>query len=309
MIFLTFLFLALASLVYVLWHIWQVLPWPAAGRGAAVAVCALSFLSMFWLLRGGLEQMPLGAQKSLFMTLKEHEEYSAFLNLISCDYSEMLKEKMSDKYPAGNTKQGNKNFSLFDNYNYTVFVPTNQSIIDLQTAGVLPTARELTIEEKTDYDIIDSLIVAENWAPSTDKITDNLRDSVTTAIRKVITDFVRYHVQDHSVAIGMVPEPGQTSSAYESMLRNPDTGRFYQLTTNFDVNQLTVKDLAGNTRTVQKTDGLYNNMCREYYFTATGNTAQLFMGSDAMVHQIDKPLFISNNLKKWRDVVSDYLKK
>ncbi|MBQ9672120.1 MAG: fasciclin domain-containing protein [Prevotella sp.] len=255
------------------------------------------------------EQMPLGAQKSLFMTLKEHEEYSAFLNLISCDYSEMLKEKMSDKYPAGNTKQGNKNFSLFDNYNYTVFVPTNQSIIDLQTAGVLPTARELTIEEKTDYDIIDSLIVAENWAPSTDKITDNLRDSVTTAIRKVITDFVRYHVQDHSVAIGMVPEPGQTSSAYESMLRNPDTGRFYQLTTNFDVNQLTVKDLAGNTRTVQKTDGLYNNMCREYYFTATGNTAQLFMGSDAMVHQIDKPLFISNDLKKWRDVVSDYLKK
>ena len=66
MIFLTFLFLALASLVYVLWHIWQVLPWPAAGRGAAVAVCALSFLSMFWLLRGGLEQLPLGAACALY---------------------------------------------------------------------------------------------------------------------------------------------------------------------------------------------------------------------------------------------------
>ena len=253
------------------------------------------------------EQMPLGAQKSLFLTLKEHEEYSAFLNLISCDYSDMLKEKLNT-YSAGMTKQGSKNFSLFDNYNYTVFVPTSSSIEALQKDGVLPTPRELTIEDGTgaDNNVMDSLIVAEQWVASASEITDALRTKVTTAMRKVITDFVRYHVQDHSVAIGMAPEAGMTGNAFESMLRNTATGRFYQLTTVYDTDKMTVKDVAGHTRRVLKTPGLYNNMCREYYFSGTGNNALLFMGSDAMVHLIDQPLMIGSP-KKWRDVVKDYL--
>jgi len=266
------------------------------------------------------EQMPLGAQKSLFMTLGEHPEYSAFLNLISCEYANnniakinLLTDKMSGKYPAGLSKKGNKNFSLFDNYNYTVFVPTNDSIQALQNEGILPTDRELLFEDPTkdskDYNVLDSIITAEHWVADGASITDDLRNKVITAMSKVVSDFIRYHVQDHSVAIGMVPEPNMTSDAYESMLRNPETGRFYQLTTTFDTNSMTVEDVAKNKRKVVKTDGLYNNMCREYFFKGTDNAAQIYMGSDAMVHLIDGPLYPSMERKTWRDVVKENLQE
>ncbi len=260
------------------------------------------------------DQMPLGAQKSFFVTLDEHPEYSAFKKLISCDYSyinyttksKLLTTKLSGKYAARPSDADFKNFSLFDNYNYTVFVPQNDSIEWLQANGFLPTDEELVIDEG-DYTVLDSLIKknCDEWKIDTLNITTTVRDNVIKAISKVVTDFVRYHVQDHALAIGLVPESG--SDAYESMLRNPETGRFYQLTTNYTNSEMTVKDVAGYTHKVVKTDGLYNNMCREYFFKDSGNSAQLYMGSDAMVHQIDGPLYPTWPRKPWRQIVKEEL--
>ncbi len=260
------------------------------------------------------EMVPLGAQHSFYMTLKEHSEYENFLKLLENDYSNLFTQLLNKKYKPGNQALENKNFSLFDNYNYTVFVPSNNAIQQLQEQKVLPTWRELEFTDSdVDNAILDSIIIAERWAPldqsGNPSINDKFRDSVVTAIRKVVTDFVRYHVQDRSVAVGMVPEPNMAGNAYESMLRNPETGRFYKLETTFTNNSLTVKDVAGNTHQVVMTDGLYNNMCREYWFEGSDNTARLFMGSDAMVHQIDGALMVSNTPTPWRQVVKDYLKR
>ena len=261
------------------------------------------------------EMVPLGAQNSFYMTLKKHSEYDSFLKLLENDYSDMFTQLLNKKYTPGNMALENKNFRLFDNYNYTVYVPTNNAIKTLQDQKVLPTWREL---EFTDSDvenaILDSIITAENWMQRDAKgnpvaINDKLRDSVTTAIRKVVTDFVRYHVQDRSVAIGMVPEPNMSGNSYESMLRNPETGRFYKLQAVFNPTTLTVTDVAGNTRSVVKTEGLYNNMCREYWFEGSDNTARLFMGSDAMVHLIDGALMVTNSPKTWQQTVKEYLKR
>ncbi len=261
------------------------------------------------------EMVPLGAQNSFYMTLKKHSEYDSFLKLLENDYSDMFTQLLNKKYTPGNMALENKNFRLFDNYNYTVYVPTNNAIKALQDQKVLPTWREL---EFTDSDvenaILDSIITAENWMQRDAKgnpvaINDKLRDSVTTAIRKVVTDFVRYHVQDRSVAIGMVPEPNMSGNSYESMLRNPETGRFYKLQAVFNPTTLTVTDVAGNTRSVVKTEGLYNNMCREYWFEGSDNTARLFMGSDAMVHLIDGALMVTNSPKTWQQTVKEYLKR
>jgi len=104
---------------------------------------------------------------------------------------------------------------------------------------------------------------------------------------------------------------------YESMLRNPETGRFYSLTTEFDTQQMTVTDIAGNKRTVQTggapIGGLYNNLCREYWLNKSDMS--LFMCSDAVVHLIDAPLFVGYtyanetkvNMRPWREVVNEYL--
>ena len=249
--------------------------------------------------------VPLGSQKSLYMTLKEHSEYANFRSLLDNDYCTLLKNKLSNKYNPGNAVNENKNMGLFDNYNYTVFIPTNASIQQLWDRGILPTPDELEEErEGADgrmVDVLDSICKAENW-PSTETDKKNIK----TYIGNIVSDFIRYHVMDRSVAIGMAPEPTQQGNYYESMKRNPETGRFFPLEVAFDDNSLTVKDVEGNTRTVQTTPGLYNNICREYWFEGSNNTARLFMGSDAVVHQINEPLYYED-LKPWKQVVKEKL--
>jgi hypothetical protein len=250
--------------------------------------------------------MPLTAEKSLYLTLKEHtkdgaglndagNEYAGFMNLLVNDYvnadskTALFITKLNNKYNSGLSGQGSMNLRLFDNYNYTVYVPTNASINDLQEKGYLPKFSDLVRGNDTDETaIIDSLCTANHWFDYADRTT--VRNTVTTAIQGILSNFIRYHVQDHSVAVAMAPEVG-TDNLYENMLRNPANGRFYSLKAVWDQTSLTVTDEVGNARKVITNPGVYNNVCREYWFEGTGRTARLFMASDAVVHLIDGPLF------------------
>ena len=266
------------------------------------------------------QQMPLGAQKSLYMTLQEHPEYYAFERLLS--YGDLLSLKLNNKYNPANTKNGNQNLRLFDNYNYTVFVPSTEAITRLQDQQLLPTwdilEKTYTDDQKhidpatgTEYaSILDSLCYAEGWYnryASTDDERAILLANVDTCLTNIAANFVRYHVMDRSVAIGMAPETGMTGNSYESMKRNTTTGRFYPIVVDYDQTSLTVTDAMGHKQGVQCREGLYNNICREYWFEGTGFQARLFMGSDAVVHLIDEPLYYED-MKPWRQVVEEYLK-
>jgi len=245
-------------------------------------------------------EVPMGTQKSIYLTLKGNEAFSEFLNLIDNDGANLLGTKLNNTYNAGLSAQGSKNLMLLDNYNYTVYVPTNESIRDLIDRGLLPTW--------DDYDAMEKEGFADEAAV----------DSAQQIIKNIIVNFIRYHVQDHSVAIGMAPEiydedeNGNKTPSYdntfESMKRNPTTGRFYGLESDNSNGQMTVKDVMGNVRHVTKQNGLYNNLCREYWFTGTGNTAKIFMASDAVVHQIDKPLFYEE-MTPWRDQLKNIRRK
>ena len=113
---------------------------------------------------------------------------------------------------------------------------------------------------------------------------------------------------DRSAAIGLVPDAGMNGpNNYESMKRNPETGRFFPLKVSFDQTSLTVTDVEGNTRTVKKREGLYNNIIREYWFQGTGNNRRLYMASSAVAHLIEEPLYYEKMLP-WRQVVEEYLK-
>ena len=258
-------------------------------------------------------QVPMGAQRSLYMTLKAHPEYEAFLNLLENDYTDLLIERLgssSSSYTPGNQRVGNKNLRLFDNYNYTVYIPSNKDIRDLQAAGYLPTDEELEFANEEDaYGRIDSISAAQHWYDPVVLTRNELeteRAKVIKAIGNVVSDFIRYHVQDHSVAVGMAPEVGMTDNNFESMKRNLETGRFYPLVTEYSPQGVTVTDVMGNTRHVVQTEGLYNNICREYWFQGTGYNSRLFMASDAVVHLIDGPLFYGQP-KLWKDAVTEAL--
>ena len=128
-------------------------------------------------------------------------------------------------------------------------------------------------------------------------------------LKEIIVNFLRYHIQDHSVAVNMAPEnDGSYVNAYESMKRNLETGRFFPLEVDFSGNQLSIKDVIGQTRHVVKTEGLYNQICREYWYEGSGNTAITFMASDAVVHQIDGPL-LYEKLTPWKEQLKKIRRK
>ena len=267
------------------------------------------------------QQMPLGSQKSLYMTLSEHPEYAAFQKVLN--YGGLLSQKLNNKYNPANLRNGNWNMRLFDNYNYTVFVPSTDAITSLQDQQLLPSwsIMDRDFDDDAEHkdptgqityeDRIDSLCYAMGWydefTDGSDEAKELMRNDVDTCLVNIMADFARYHVMDRSVAIGMAPEVGMTGNSYESMKRNPLTGRFYPLVVDYDQTSLTVTDAMGNTQQVQRREGLYNNICREYWFEGSGNTARLFMGSDAVAHLIDKPLRYET-MKPWRTVVEEYLK-
>ena len=246
-------------------------------------------------------EVPMGTQKSIYLTLKGNEAFSEFLTLIDNDGANLLGTKLNNEYNAGLTAQGSKNLTLLDNYNYTIYVPTNESIRDLINRGLLPTW--------DDYEAMENEGFADEAAV----------DSAQQIIKNIIVNFIRYHVQDHSVAINMAPElydedpeTGVKTPSYvnifESMKRNYETGRFFGLESDNSNGQLTVKDVMGNVRHVTKQDGLYNNICREYWFNGSGNTARIFMASDAVIHQIDAPLFYEE-MTPWREQLKNLRRK
>ena len=237
------------------------------------------------------ENIIMSAQNTVYLTLKKHDEFTEFLNLLDHDGAELLSTKLNNKYNAGMTSQGSKNLRLLDNYNYTVYVPTNESIRKLIDDGLLPTWEDY--EAQTERE----------WG------SEALADSVRGVIKDIIVNFLRYHVQDHSIAVNMAPEnDGSYVNAYESMKRNLETGRFFPLEVDFSGNQLSVKDVTGQTRHVVKTEGLYNQICREYWYEGSGNTAITFMASDAVVHQIDGPL-LYEKLTPWKEQLKQIRRK
>lgn len=238
------------------------------------------------------ESLPFCAQNTVYLTLQAHPEFSKFLELLDNDGSELLTTKLNNKYNAGMSAQGSKNLRLLDNYNYTVYVPTNESIQKLIDDGLLPTWEDY--EAQTERE----------WG------SEVAADSARQIIKNIIVNFLRYHVQDHAVAVNMAPEDPEAGyvNAYESMKRNLETGRFFPIEVDFSNNQMSMTDVTGQTRHVVKKEGLYNQICREHWFEGSGNTAVTFMASDAVVHLIDGPLFFEN-MTPWKEQLKKIRRK
>jgi hypothetical protein len=208
--------------------------------------------------------------------LASRDELSEFLKLL--DGSDLL-ETIRDKAFAC----GGKNISVFKNFHYTVYVPTNESIIALQNEGKLPT-----------WDIVEELKEAGNLTGS-------------ERAEQQINEFLRYHIQDNALYIGATAEEND----YETALINRKTSRFYrihaELTDEKGAEGITIidevdKENAANGnptvhRVITSDPGLYNVMAREYlYSSADPNDAgnNLSASSSAVIHLIDRPLMVNN---------------
>lgn len=285
------------------------------------------------------DQMPLPAQKSVYLTLKENEEFFEFFDLLSDEAANITSSSLFKKYYAGqSTTQGNKNITLMDNYNYTVYVPTNESIREYINGGLLPTwedyrmigykkpnrsdykgttAEEDYQEDLQNYERYHQLCLDLGW--NDDVAYDaTVIEKAKNAIKDIILNFLRYHIQDHSVAVDMAPdtydedENGNRIPLYkndfESMTRNPSTGRFYPIKVDNSNSQMTMIDATGVQHHVVKDNGLYNLICREYWIKDTDDGPSIYSTSDAVVHQIDSPLqspLVNEKMKPWREQLKE----
>ncbi|WP_167612246.1 fasciclin domain-containing protein [Maribellus sediminis] len=216
--------------------------------------------------------------QSVYGVLSKTPEFSEFFNLLN-------------GFPATSAiflRQTNYygldfNVSLFNTFNYTVYVPTNEAILQA---------------------INDGLIM--NWEQ-----IDAIQDSGEKAAEiEKLERFLRYHFQDNSIFVD-----GETFyKLYQTAtIKNDDAvtqfgtykDKYYRLGINSDGQNITLNTENYGTANLIREDGLYNIMTRDYIFsnspqsyreidgTGTGSNFEnstIITSSTAVIHQIDNVL-------------------
>ena len=225
-----------------------------------------------------LEQGPvLGTRQTVFNVLGQHPEFSRFRELL--EGSDLLETIHDGRFACSDTC-----ISVFNNYHYTVYVPTNESIDELIAAKKLATWDDVAQLDTTDFK----------------------QKQMYEQYTQQINDFLRYHIQDNSIYIGADNTSGNatldndgTVTDYETAYIDKKSKTFNKLTIITDKagSAISIKDKAGNTRKVMtEKPGLFNLMATEYsYESADKSRANIIhSSSSAAIHLIDGPLMTEN---------------
>lgn len=237
-----------------------------------------------------LEGQPImGTRLTVYDQLAAHPKYfGKFLELLE---GSGLLEKIHN-LGTGNDNDnkacGGTNMSVFNTYHYTIYVPSNEAIEQLQKEGKLPSWEQVDLDHQ---------------AGDEDKA---LSDSLN------IVNFLKYHIQDNALYIGAQNESGD----FETSLINKKTRRFYMVKSQLKDDEIEVLDavdqknmrdgVATTKHTVSKKSyiddngiqrDLYNIQAREYLYNNRDATTatELYTTSSAVIHLIDKPLSYSTD--------------
>jgi len=204
----------------------------------------------------------LGTRRTVHDVLASKPEFAKFFELM--EGSGLFEQIHNNRNACGGT-----NVSVFNTYHYTVYVPTNESIEQLQKQGKL-----------SSWETVDAYEEAGNLSAKT-------RDSLQ------IVNFLKYHIQDNALFIGASEDAGD----FETAVIDPATERFYRVSARLSDNEISITDHAGNTRhVVTDNPNLYNLVAREFQYNTSDATraSMIETSSSAVIHLIDQPLMINN---------------
>jgi len=210
------------------------------------------------------EEPLLTTRNSVCDILEQREDCSLFYELLhGSELFEMTRGK--DGWKTG-SKTGN--ISSFNNYHYTVYIPTNETLKPYLDKGQIHTWTEIS-------DMLEQTIID---AEEAQKMKDELNA------------FLRYHFQDNSLYLGMdyQNEGGSDTFTrkYETSVMN-SKNKFHTVEVEMKPGSLQVTDEMGNVRHVQTASPAdYNRSAREYQISWRLETSAF-----AVVHIIDGPLF------------------
>lgn len=275
-----------------------------------------------------VEGVVMGTRKSVLATLQEQPEFSEFAGIV--DACAVSTSNTKDGWQAGDQVYGNlftlkekgsigaedatsskgKAIYLLNNYNYTVYAPTNAAMMKAYEAG-LPTLEDLEAAREFDE------------ANSGDASTETHRED---CLREVMLDFVKYHIQDNSIFVDEGFESADYESGKTELIKsvsvddegntNPwdgtyTPGRPYKLKVKVTSGGMTVTDcrngydptthafLGGSTANVVTQPGLYNLMAREYWYGSSSKVSSPFNvnlnnSSTVVIQGIDSPLIYAD---------------
>ena len=226
-----------------------------------------------------LEDSPvMGTRQTVCNLLGQHPEFSRFRELL--EGSDLLETIHDGRFACSDTC-----ISVFNNFHYTVYVPTNESIDALIADKKLPTWDDVAVLDTTDFK----------------------QKQTFLQYSQQINEFLRYHIQDNSLFIGAdnitdndsSNADGTSMAEFETAFIDKQSKTFNKLAITTDKNgsSISIKDKAGNVRRVMtEKPGLFNLMAREYtYNTSSKSSATIIHNSSsAVIHLIDGPLMTEN---------------
>ena len=167
------------------------------------------------------------------------------------------------------------NVRFFNNYRYTVYLPTNDAILDAIDKG-LPTWESIRSYLELDLE-------AEDRSDLTEDEEDE-RNTKAAAMVTLLINFIKYHFQDNAIYADV---PALAATEYETATINSETGVYCKLTVSSSGNgTLQVEDLAGNVRTVSSS--FKNKLARDYVLgTISTSTRRILASSFSVIHAID----------------------
>lgn len=178
--------------------------------------------------------------------------------------------------------------TFLQQYDYTIYVPTNEQLLAAQRSHYIPTPEEL--QE-----------LYEQSADGQESHIDSLYQIAVDRLRR----FIRYHIQDNSV---FVRGKKEQNHEYLSETINNETRLFYPLFVTNTGASITVRDNQGNIRNVSITDGLYNLIGRDLKLNnVSGSATKADINTSTtidsytctVVHQIDAPLWFETPSSQW----------
>ena len=156
---------------------------------------------------------------------------------------------------------------MFNNFHYTVYVPTNESIDQLIADGDLHTWDDVAA--------LDTTIAEQN--------------TLYHQYVNEIDAFLRYHIQDNAIVINADNTTGMDKMDSEGNFTTPyETA--YLATEKTSTGK--IRAFKKLNRKVVKTPGLYNLMAREFTYAQSekSQASIIHNSSTAVVHLIDGPL-------------------
>lgn len=212
----------------------------------------------------GNGDIPMPATKNLMDVLSEKVNYGdgalfytvARLSSLFTDYSN-----------SGYSPNGKQNLTLFNaGGDYTVFVPSNESVRKLMDDGLLPSEKDMEMAS-----------------------TYEERQKIT----QVIDEFVKSHIIQNSIYIGGTPQMNNSYNTFHLNIAKTDLNKLFITS---DKSSMSIRTDWGTNANVLTTSGMYNIPIREIWCSrrptnTTTRSTEISSSSYAVIHYIDNVLY------------------